>query len=76
MRRSPASSSARRRNWLSFAYGWPTTPGLMKNGRSCRSFARGVSVASKLIHCRTFDGLVEDLEARLATFLDANKSGG
>jgi hypothetical protein len=34
-----------------------------------------VVVASQLIRCRTFDGLVEDLEARLETFLGATKAG-
>ena len=35
-----------------------------------------VVVASQLIQCRTFDGLVEKLESRLATILDATRAGG
>jgi hypothetical protein len=35
-----------------------------------------VVVASRSIECVTFDELVEKLEARLATFLDATKAGG
>jgi hypothetical protein len=50
----------------------------LKAGERERVFWRraNVVVGSQRIWCVTYDGLVEKLEARLATFLKADKSGG